>query len=98
MLEDVVARTGLAAALSTTIAITSNPRKPRYLLGAAIGIPIATLIPNTFPALTVPIAGAYLSGLAIYTLTPRVDDDIRTNLAITAGALGALGAGIARYL
>lgn len=98
MLEDIVSRIGLAAALSTGIGIGMDREKPQYLIGAAIGIPLATLIPETFPIVSAPLGGAYLGGLAAYALTPTVNDDIRSNLVLTAGALGALGAGIARYL
>jgi hypothetical protein len=101
MLEDVVSRIGTAVAASTMIGIGARPKKPRYLLGAAIGIPSAVLFGGHVPIdASVPIGAAYLAGLTAYslgTLITRDEADIE-KLTLTYGLIAGASTAIIRYL
>lgn len=97
MLEDVVTRIGTAAFVSATVGLSLNPPEPRYLIGAAIGIPTAVFLGGLVPAdVGVPLGTAYLAGLATYAATSltgtpsRNVEHLTTSVALLSGAAAAV--------
>jgi hypothetical protein len=99
MLEEMLARIGVAAALSTGIAIGFDRERPRYLLGAIVGIPTAGLVGGIIPPLTAPIGAAYLTGTAGYLAAKAAGLNERgvAIATMTLGAIGGAGSVLTRY-
>ena len=100
MLEEVVSRIGIGATLTAVGAIDLNPSYPRYTIGAVIGIPLATILPEVYPVVSAPLGAAYLAGLAGYGAATLAHASQRVSAIaiLSSSAMGALGAIASRYL
>lgn len=92
MIEQFVDDVGVAAAASTAIAIAIDRQRPRYLVGALIGIPAALAIAQHVPdVIAHGLGGAYLGGLIGYAASSIAGADersrARTSIATTVAGV-----------
>lgn len=94
-LTQIVSDVGVAATVSGAASIALRPSEPRYVLGAAIGIPLSLFVDAPEP-LGLALGGMYIGGIAAYSIAhlSRASERatrIASGVGLTLGAgLGAL--------